>query len=215
MAVRRGTVSRKPPGKKAAPDRASWGSISRQQVIEAALEAIHDDDFEQMTIRSLAADLGVAPMSLYRHIRNKDDLLNEVAEELLNRAWHPPSRARSWRTWITEAANGLRELLVNEPAVLHVYMRHPVVSPTAVKRMDAMIAEFRRAGFTPTGATDAYAAIHTYTIGFAFLEASRSNWTSVDLQEDRLTAQLANFTTPRQFDRGLGYLLDGLEGRAR
>jgi AcrR family transcriptional regulator len=42
-----------------------------------------------MTIRSLAAELGVAPMSLYRHVRNKDDLIDEVVDRLLARAWKP------------------------------------------------------------------------------------------------------------------------------
>lgn len=211
MAVRKGAVRSTRRPKNAQPERASWGTITRQQVIDAALEALEGSDFEQVTMRSLASDLGVAPMSLYRHIRSKDDLLNAVAEEMLSRAWHPPTRARSWRTWITEAANGLRELLVNEPAVLHVYLRHPVVTPTAVRRMDAIIAELRDAGFTPVGARDAYASIHTYTIGFAFLEASRRAWVSDDEEEGELSEQLANYATPRQFDRGLGHLLDGLE----
>lgn len=214
MAVRKGAVRRTRRSENAEPERASWGTITRQQVIDAALDALQGAEFDQMTIRSLASDLGVAPMSLYRHIRSKDDLLNAVAEELLNRSWHPPARTRSWRTWITEAANGLRELLVSEPAVLHVYLHHPVVTPTAVKRMDAFIAELRKAGFSGAGAADAYATIHTYTIGFAFLEASRRDWVSED-DENNLSAQLANYATPRQFDRGLGYLLDGLEQRIR
>lgn len=214
MAVRKGAVRRIRRPEDAEPERASWGTITRQQVIDAALDALEGADFDQMTIRSLASDLGVAPMSLYRHIRSKDDLLNAVAEELLSRSWRPPARARSWRTWITGAANGLRELLVNEPAVLHLYLRHPVVTPTAVKRMDDFIAELRKAGFTAAGAADAYASIHTYTIGFAFLEASRRDWVSED-DENSLSAQLANYAKPRQFDRGLGYLLDGLERRIR
>ncbi len=214
MAVQKRTVRRAGQPRNAAPERASWGTITRQQVIDAALDAVHLGEFDQMTIRSLAADLGVAPMSLYRHIRSKDDLLNEVAEELLSRSWHPPTRARNWRTWITEASNGLRELLVKEPVVLHVYLRRPVVTPTALRRMDAIIAELRNAGFTPAGAKDAYATIHTYTIGFAFLEASRSEWVAED-RHDQLSVQLASYATPRQFDRGLGYLLDGLEGKIR
>ena len=42
-----------------------------------------------MTIRSLAAELGVAPMSLYRHVRDKDDLFDEVTDGLLAEAWKP------------------------------------------------------------------------------------------------------------------------------
>ena len=45
--------------------------------------------YEQMSIRSLADELGVAPMSLYRHVRDKDDLLDEVVDRLLAKAWRP------------------------------------------------------------------------------------------------------------------------------
>jgi AcrR family transcriptional regulator len=194
--------------------RASWGSLSREQVIEAALDIVRAGNFETMTMRSLATELGVAPMSLYRHIQSKDDLLDEVAEVLLKQTWRPPTRARSWRTWISDAANDLRELLVAEPAVLYVYLRRPVVTPTAVDRMEAMIGELRKVGFGLSRARDAYAAIHTYTVGFAALEASRANWRPAHY-DDALANQLAGYTTPRQFDRGLAYLLDGIENRGQ
>jgi AcrR family transcriptional regulator len=213
VAARTKASSKTSPAANESGQRASWGSLSRQQVIEAALYALRSGDFETMTIRSLAADLGVAPMSLYRHIRSKDDLLDEVAEVLLKRAWRPPAKTRAWRTWVTQAANGLRRLLVAEPAVLHVYLQHPVVSPTAVERMELMIETLRQAGLSAPKAKDVYAAIHTYTIGFAALEASRANWRPA--KGDELAKQLAGYTTPRQFDRGLAYILDGVNSGVR
>ncbi len=93
-----------------------------------------------MSIRSLAASLGVAPMSLYRHIRDKDDLLDEVVDRLLARTWRPAAAEDDWQPWIAEAASRLRDFLVSQPAALHVYLRHPVVSPAAIDRMNAMTA---------------------------------------------------------------------------
>jgi hypothetical protein len=60
--------------------RAPWGSISREDIVDAAVTIVEAGGYEEMPIRSLAADPGVAPMSLYRHIRDKDDLLNEVVD---------------------------------------------------------------------------------------------------------------------------------------
>jgi AcrR family transcriptional regulator len=85
-----------------------------------------------MSIRSLAASLGVAPMSLYRHIRDKDDLLSEVTDQLLADAWRPAAAEDDWQAWIIEAASRLREFLVSQPAALHVYLRHP--TPVTVLR---------------------------------------------------------------------------------
>ena len=129
-----------------------------------------------MSIRSLAADLGVAPMSLYRHIRDKDDLLDEVVDRLLARAWRPAGSEDDWQAWIVEAAARLRQFLVTQPAALHVYLRHPVVSPAAVERMDADDGRPAAGRADEADRPHAYGALHTYTIGFAALEASRAGW---------------------------------------
>ena len=60
-----------------------WGSISREQVVAEATNIVKAGGYEEMTIRSLAAGLGVSPMSLYQHVRDKDDLIDEVVDRLL------------------------------------------------------------------------------------------------------------------------------------
>jgi hypothetical protein len=93
---------------------------------------------------------------------------------------------------------------------LAVYLSHPVVSPVAVARMEAMMAVLRRAIGDEEEAGRAYAAIQTYTIGFAALEASRSRWQPDESVAQPLARQLAAFTSPRQFAVGLNYLLHGV-----
>ena len=195
-------------------ERTPWGTISREQVVATAIEEIAEGGYEQLTIRSLAARLGVAPMSLYRHIRDKDDLLDEVVERLLVGAWEPSSPSADWRAWVTEAADKLRGLLVAEPAALYVYLRHPVVSPVAIQRMKAIMGVLRQAGLDEPAARRAYAALHTYTVGFAALEASRAGWTPPEGRVNSVAKQLAAYTTPRQFTEGLRYLLEGIERNA-
>jgi AcrR family transcriptional regulator len=173
-----------------------------------------------MTIRGLAADIGVAPMSLYRHVRDKDDLLDAVVDRLLARAWRPRASPEDWQEWVAEAADRLRNFLVTQPAALHVYLRHPVVSPAAMARYEEMLRVLRRSGADEPGAISAYAAIHTHTIGFATLEASRARWASEQApapatpRSDDITAQLAAFTTPTQFAKDVRYLLEGIRRRA-
>ena len=78
-----------PPG-----SRTRWGAMSRAQIVDAATKVVEAGGYGDMTIRSLAAELGVAPMSLYRHVRDKDDLLDEVVERLLARSWKPRADER-------------------------------------------------------------------------------------------------------------------------
>jgi TetR/AcrR family transcriptional regulator, tetracycline repressor protein len=178
------------------------------------MRAVRAGGYQRMTIRSLAADLGVAPMSLYRHVRDKDDLLDEVVDRLLARTWRPRAVEEDWQAWLLEVADKLRQFLVSQPAALHVYLRHPVVSPAALERMQAMMQVLEDAGIVGEPALRVYAAIQSYTIGFAALEASRAGWVPPDGDVDDLAHQLAAYTSPRQFVEGLSYLLEAVERRA-
>ncbi len=177
----------------------------------AGTRSVRSGGFKEMTIRSLAAELGVAPMSLYRHVKDKDDLLTEVVDRMLARVWRPRKRDLGWQAWISDAAERLRNFLVTQPAALHVYLLRPVVSPTSVARMNAMVEVFEGAGMGGDAARRAYAAVHTYTIGFAAFEASRGRCDEVADSSDPLAQQLATYTTRQQFAVGLRYLLDGIE----
>jgi AcrR family transcriptional regulator len=204
------TSSKASPGhRRPSSGRAPWGTISREQVVEAATKVVSAGGYQGMSIRSLAADLGVAPMSLYRHVADKDDLLDEVVDRLLAKAWKPTGSRRDWRAWTIQAADKLRRFLVSQPAALHVYLRHPVVSPAAVDRMNAMMTVLRDGMRDEEAARRAYAAIHTYTLGFAALEAARAGWSPAGNDVDDLARQLASYTRPEQFTEGLRYILDG------
>ncbi len=191
--------------------RAAWGSISRPQVIDAAAKLVSSAGAEQLTIRGLAAELGVAPMSIYRHVRDKDDVLGEVVDRLLAQVWRPAASEANARAWIAQAADTLRRFLVEQPAALHVYLSHPVASPAAIERMETMMSVLRRLTGDEDAAGHAYAALQTYTIGFAALEASRSRGKPPDEAPDPLVLRLAAYTSPQQFAIGLDYLLQGID----
>lgn len=194
--------------------RARWGSLSRDQIVEAALRSIKRVGYDRVTIRGIAAEIGVAPMSLYRHVKDKDDLLDEVVDRLLVRAWRPQSDPAEWKAWTVEAADKLRRFLVAQPAALHVYLSHPVASPTAVARTEAVCEVLAGALGGQEAAWRAYAAIQTYTVGFAALEASRAA-SPGGTGGGELARRLAAFTSPEQFVEGIGYVLAGIEAEAR
>jgi TetR/AcrR family transcriptional regulator, tetracycline repressor protein len=189
--------------------RAQWGSLTRDQIVDAAISVIEDGHYEDMTIRSLAKSLGVAPMSLYRHIHDKDDLLDEISDRFLSKTLKRKKESEDWREWIMDSAKRFRQLLVSQPAVLHVYLSHPVASSIALERMELVLGVLQDAGFSVEDAKRTYAAVHTYTIGFSALEASRSRWESTTAEKDDAMRQLANFTTAKQFVVGLEMLLQG------
>lgn len=192
--------------------RAGWGTITREQIIDQAVRRLRERGHEQLTIRGLADDLAVAPMSIYRHVRDKDDLLDEVVDRLLADNWRPRAREEDWRAWTVEAADWLRRFLVHQPPALDAYLSHPVATPNAVARMKAMTAVLAQGTSSEERAERAFAAIHTYTLGFAALESGRARSPGRDYPEGAIERQLASYTRPRQFREGLGYLLDGVTG---
>ena len=98
-------------------------------------------------------------------------------------------------------------IAISQPAALHVYLYGPVVSPAALERMRQMMDALVGVLGDEPRTTEIYAAVHTYTIGFAALEASRSAWKPEPEDSQSVeTMQLAAFTTPEQFAVGL-YLL--------
>lgn len=108
-------------------------------------------------------------------------------------------------------------LLVSQPAALHVFLSHPVTSPAAIVRQRSILDVLEASGLAEQAARRLYAAIHTYTLGFAALEASRLRWLANNTATaDPDTAWLAAMTSPRQFADGLGAMLDGsLQPRRR
>ena len=190
--------------------RARWGTITREQLVLAAKEEIEAGRYEQMTIRRLAARLGVAPMSLYRHVRDKEDLLNEVVDRMLAELWRPEADPSDPWAWFMESADRLRAFLVDQPAALHVFLSHPVTSPVALARLRTVLGVLETAGLDEPAARRLYAAVHTYTLGFAALQASRARWlTTHDETADPDEAWLAALSGPQQFTEGLAALIAG------
>lgn len=198
-------------------DRAAWGTISREVVVDAAVELVAGDSATEFSIRTLAARLNVSPMALYRHVDSKDDLLEEVVNTLLAQRWRPRVAKRDWRRWIIDAADRLRRFLVEQPVALQVYLRRPVTSDTALRRMEACLAVLSDGLGDAARARSAYAAIQTYTIGFAALEAAReaapaiAQPRSADTVAASAAQELAAYPSPAQFRAGLEYLLAGVE----
>jgi len=150
-------------------------------------------------------------MALYRHVRNKDDLLVAVVDVLLERLG-VPEPGRDWRAWLEALALGLRRLLVEHPVAVAVFSRAPVTTPAARRRLNAAVEVLGQAGFSRDGAVRAYAAVHTYTVGFCALEAARYSGAVGPLpgSVDDESMLIGTFVSDDQFTHGLGALLRGL-----
>jgi AcrR family transcriptional regulator len=154
--------------------------------------------------------MGVTPMALYRHVDDRNALLAAVADRLLSDQT-PPNRRLGWRRYLESLADSLRALSLEWPVLVEVFSRQPLTSRAATDRLEAAVAVLERDSFRPKAAIRAYAAVHTYTIGFCALEAGRASYVrrdphSLTPAEDAIES----FVTGEQFRHGLRALIAGL-----
>jgi TetR/AcrR family tetracycline transcriptional repressor len=187
--------------------------LSREVVLAAAAAQAQEGGLDSVSSRTLAARLGVTPMALYRHVRDMDEIVAALVDGLLVTVGLPDP-GLDWGEWLERAAWSLRDLFLEYPRALGLFNRQPVTTEAARARLGAAVGVLARSGFTAGDATRAYAAVHTYTIGFCSLEAGRrrapASSESGDAPDD-LGRVIRDFVTEEQFRFGLRALVAGLE----
>src|ERR1700739_1749862 len=88
--------------------------LTRQRVVAAAVELADSDGTESISMRRLAQELGVEAMSLYTHVRNKDDFLDDMADAVISQI--PVSAGEAgWKTALRQTALAAREVMLRHP----------------------------------------------------------------------------------------------------
>ena len=201
--------------------------LSRERIVEAALAVVASEGLEALSMRRLAQELDVWPMSVYRYFRDKDELLDAVVEAAADEV-AVAGGAGSWRDRIRDLLHQARAALGHEPARLGTRFARAMLTPGALRLSEAGLAILQEAGFEPDEAARAWRALCGYTFGFtAFDEdarpadtARRARAAVAALPEDEYPALAAaadgfaaSLASAEELDYGLERLLDGLAAR--
>jgi TetR/AcrR family tetracycline transcriptional repressor len=157
--------------------RAGEERLSRQAILEAALRIVDDEGIEAMTMRRLAATLGVNPMSIYHHLPNKAAVFAGLAELVfadLNNSTPPEADAApDWREELMEAARAYRNALRAHPNLaLQVLADTAAVSDVVVVTIEPFYRALDRAGLAPSQIFEAVNTLIDFIHGFSLGEAS-------------------------------------------
>jgi AcrR family transcriptional regulator len=153
---------------KAKPEREP--RLNEQEIIEHTLRLIRADGVTSLSMRRLAQELGVAPMSLYHYVRNKDELLDRVVDALLSRIPSPEARHESWQEQLRAYGMAVLEQLSWHPGIARVVTERP---PTVESRRlivhvgDVLCA----AGFSEHRAALCLATFNTFLYGVLAAQA--------------------------------------------
>jgi AcrR family transcriptional regulator len=145
--------------------------LSRKRVLRGAMAVADAAGVRALTIRSLAAELGVKPMSVYYYVANKSEILDGIVDEVFSEIDLPPGNG-DWRSEIRRRANSAREVLSRHPWAIALLESRKTPGPATLRHHDAMIGTLRKAGFSVEMTAHAYALLDSYVYGFAIQEAA-------------------------------------------
>jgi AcrR family transcriptional regulator len=143
--------------------------LSRERVLQAALKLVDKAGVESLSMRGLAGTLGVEAMSLYKHVANKDEVLNGLVELVIAEIELPPA-GQEWRSAMRERAISARRVFLRHPwaAVLIESRIHG--SPVGLHYANSVLGLLRHGGFTVPMAHRAFLLIDSYLYGFVMQE---------------------------------------------
>ena len=206
-------------------------TLSRDRVVDAALVLLDAEGLDALTMPSLAKHLGVGTMSLYRHVADKDDLVNAVAEHVLSDVAVPDGDPDDWEGRVIGYLRALREAAREHPALSRILAERGLTVGPVFDQLEAVHAILRAAGFSDLDAVRTFYSLLTYVFGFVVWELPRvrrqhasayvESWNNAIDQLDpiaypnlhALRRQLTTTASAEQFEYGLEHLLRSLHRR--
>ncbi|TDD87388.1 TetR/AcrR family transcriptional regulator [Actinomadura rubrisoli] len=211
-------------------------TLTRDQIVDAALELLDAEGLNGLSMRRLGTRLNSGATSVYWHVANKDELL-ELALDRVMAEVTVPDPADGWRAAATGYARSLRTMIHRHPWTVTLFGSRPLLGPNAVRVMDEVLAAFGEAGFTGFDLEYAWSLVVDYVIGAAGSEASwatnqsgttAAEWietlgpylAELDEHRPRLSSHVREIWAKDtdallegHFAFGLACVLDGLEAR--
>ncbi|MGW0550644.1 TetR/AcrR family transcriptional regulator [Streptomyces altiplanensis] len=157
------------------PRRPQREQLTREQIVAAAIELLDAEGIEALSMRKLGTRLDAAATSLYRHVANKDELIELVVDEVYGELQVPAAADRTqWRAGVARIATDLRAMTLRHPWIApelgQVGLVH--IGPNAMRMSSGLLAQFEAAGFPADEKDQAMGTLTAYVIGIATSEAA-------------------------------------------
>ena len=213
--------------------------LTRESVLQAALQLADRDGIEALTMRALAEQLGVEAMSIYYHLPNKDAILDGLVEVVFAEIEHevggfpppPAADASSWAPALRERILGARRVLLRHPWLPKVMNARGASGPNAMRHVDGVVGIMRAGGMSHDLIHHSLHAIGSRMYGYV-QELSDDGATPAPVELEQLAALAPHLAAmlaevvhddpdstlgwcddQTEFEFGLDLLLEGLERR--
>ncbi|POM23007.1 Tetracycline repressor protein class A from transposon 1721 [Actinomadura rubteroloni] len=148
-------------------------SVDRSTVLDAALALVDSGGLPALTMRSLAAEVGLTPGALYTYFPDRAAIVSALVDALLAEAdTSVLATARPWRERITTFALGLRDVLLRHPGIVPALLGDAFRGPVALTVGEHLLDALADAGLPPDEAARASYGVMVYVLGAIALEAA-------------------------------------------
>jgi AcrR family transcriptional regulator len=148
-------------------------ALTRERVLECALAVADAGGIGSLTIRSLAAELGVKPMSVYHHVANKEEILDGIVDLVFAEMELPGDYDGAWEDQLTRRAHSTRRVLRRHPWAIGLLESRSTPGPATLRHQEGTIRILREAGFSIEMIAHASALMDSFVCGFALQETAR------------------------------------------
>jgi AcrR family transcriptional regulator len=145
--------------------RASHAALDREHIVEAGLRLVDADGVDGLSLRRLAGELGVTPMAMYWHVRDRAELLDLIGERVLE-AIEIPAPAGDWRRQLRDVHRAMLRPLLDHPNAVELMVGRARFGAAGITLFERILAILRDAGLAPAEAFDAYQSLYLFQLGF-------------------------------------------------
>lgn len=198
-------------------------SLSLDDIAVAALTIADRDGLASLSMRTVADELGMRTMSLYRYVADREHVERLVVDLVLSEVDMTLPPRLGWRAKLTMLVERGRDSVIAHPAILPLLVVHRATSSHSTRWSEAMLSVLADAGFTGTRRVIAFRTLLAYLLGALQLSqlsplAGAGTRALAELPESEYpvlaeTARHAQRLDPdTEFRRGLTAVLQGLDG---
>jgi AcrR family transcriptional regulator len=139
--------------------------LTRDRILRTAVGLADEGGVQAASMRKIAQALDVVPMALYRHVANKDEMLDGMIDVVVGEI-DPPETGVDWKTAVRRRILSARRALLRHPWTSRVMESRTEPTPTVLAYMDSMIGMFRAGGFSIDLVHHAMHAMGSRLMGF-------------------------------------------------
>ncbi len=187
--------------------------LSRERVLQAALRLVDKAGVESLSMRGLAQTLGVEAMSLYKHVANKDEILDGLVDLVVAEIELPPAGSE-WRSAMRERAISARQVFLRHPWAAVLMESRLNQSPVRLNYVNSVLGLLRQGAFSVPMAYRAFLLIDSYLYGFIMQEV---NWPFEEADIGQVAEEMTAQLTPQDYPHlmeAMGYVMTtSVEGK--